>query len=184
MLVITVGGPIIVASLIGIISGAFDDKVAELRKGRSRVLETDHTLILGWSNKVHSIISELAVANESAGKASVVILAQQDKVEMEDSIRESCPQLGKTKVICRNGDPKSLSGLALGSPPWARSNVLLAPEGSPDPNSEVSKTALDALNLASFDHIILSADTETYEPERADNRTLVTLLHLCGLGNH
>ena len=35
MLVITIGGLIIVASLIGIISGAFDDRVAQLRKGRS-----------------------------------------------------------------------------------------------------------------------------------------------------
>ena len=40
MLIITIGGLIIVASLIGIISGAFDSKVEELRKGRSRVLET------------------------------------------------------------------------------------------------------------------------------------------------
>ncbi len=43
MLIITIGGLIIVASLIGIISGAFDSKVEELRKGRSRVLENDHT---------------------------------------------------------------------------------------------------------------------------------------------
>ena len=54
MLVITIGGLIIVASLIGIISGAFDDRIAELRKGHSRVLEHDHTLILGWSNKVQA----------------------------------------------------------------------------------------------------------------------------------
>ena len=32
-------------------------KVEELRKGRSRVLEKDHTLILGWSDKVFSIVS-------------------------------------------------------------------------------------------------------------------------------
>ena len=59
MLIVTIGGLIIVASLIGIVSGAFDSKVEELRKGRSRVLENDHTLILGWSPKVFPIISEL-----------------------------------------------------------------------------------------------------------------------------
>ena len=68
MLLVTIGGLIIVASLIGIVSGAFDGKVEELRKGRSRVLENEHTLILGWSPKVFSIISELVVANESRGK--------------------------------------------------------------------------------------------------------------------
>ena len=59
MLIVTIGGLIIVASLIGIISGAFDSKVEELRKGRSRVLENDHTLILGWSSKVFPIVNEL-----------------------------------------------------------------------------------------------------------------------------
>src|SRR5690606_35524860 len=67
MLVITIGGLIIVASLIGIISGAFDGKVEELRKGRSKVLESDHTLILGWNAKVFPIISEIVTANESRG---------------------------------------------------------------------------------------------------------------------
>ena len=64
MLLVTVGGLLIVASLIGIVSGAFDRKVEELRKGRSRVLERDHTLILGWNSKIFSIVQELAIANE------------------------------------------------------------------------------------------------------------------------
>ncbi len=154
MLAITIGGLVIVASLIGIVSGAFDDKIAELRKGRSRVLERDHTLILGWSSKVPSIVNELAVANESRGRARVVILADRDKVEMDDQINEACPNLGGTKVICRSGDPKSLADLRLGSPWWARSIIVLAPEGSPDPDTEVIKTALALTN----------------NPERADDR--------------
>ena len=87
MLIITIGGLIIVASLIGIISGAFDSKVDELRKGRSRVLENEHTVILGWSSKVFPIINEICTANESRGKSAIVILADRDKVEMEDDIK-------------------------------------------------------------------------------------------------
>ncbi|HRA75492.1 MAG TPA: hypothetical protein PLE12_04580, partial [Propionicimonas sp.] len=71
MLLVTVGGLIIVASLIGIVSAAFDSKVADLRKGRSRVLESDHTLILGWNPKIHSIVHEIALANESRGRSSL-----------------------------------------------------------------------------------------------------------------
>lgn len=146
MLVITIGGLIIVASLIGIISGAFDDKVAQLRKGRSRVLEHEHTLILGWSPKVHSIVSELVIANESRGKASIVIVADRDKVEMEDAIAAEAGALGRTRVICRTGDPKNLTDLHLGSPQWARSIILLAPEDSDDPDAEVIKVALALTN--------------------------------------
>lgn len=146
MLVITIGGLIIVASLIGIVSGAFDSKVEELRKGRSTVLEDDHTLILGWNPKIHSIVHELAIANESRGRASIVVLADRDKVEMEDEIRASAGALGRTAVICRTGDPKSLTDLAMVRPGNARSIILLAPDGSADPDAEVIKTALALTN--------------------------------------
>jgi len=85
---------VIVASLISIISGAFDSKVEELRKGRSRVLETDHTLVLGWSRKVFSLVNELSIANQSRGKSAIVILANMDKVEMEDAVRAQVPDTG------------------------------------------------------------------------------------------
>jgi ion channel POLLUX/CASTOR len=146
MLVITIGGLIIVASLIGIISGAFDSKVEELRKGRSRVLETDHTLILGWSSKVFPIIHELCIANESRGKSAIVILADKDKVEMEDDIRAQVGHTGRTKVIVRSGDPMNLAELAVVSPNDARSIIVLAPENDDDPDSVVIKTTLAVTN--------------------------------------
>ncbi|MCC6497912.1 MAG: NAD-binding protein [Propionibacteriaceae bacterium] len=171
MLVITVGGLIIVASLIGIVSGAFDTKIEDLRKGKSRVLEHDHTLILGWNSKIHSIVHELAIANESRGRASIVILADKDKVEMEDEIRVAAGNLGRTVVICRTGDPKSLPDLAMVSPSAARSIILLAPEGSADPDAEVIKTALALTNnpgrKAEPHHIVGElADPENLEVAR------------------
>ena len=51
-LAITIAGIFIAGSLIGLIANAVDQRIEELRKGRSQVLETDHTLILGWSNRV------------------------------------------------------------------------------------------------------------------------------------
>jgi voltage-gated potassium channel Kch len=146
MLIITIGGLIIVASLIGIISGAFDSKVEELRKGRSRVLETDHTLILGWSSKVFPIIHELSIANESRGKSAIVILADRDKVEMEDDIKAQVGRTGKTKIIVRSGDPMNLAELAVANPNSARSIIVLAPEDDDDPDSVVIKTTLAVTN--------------------------------------
>jgi ion channel POLLUX/CASTOR len=146
MLLITIGGLIIVASLIGIISGAFDSKVEELRKGRSKVLEKDHTLILGWSSKVFPIVSEICIANESRGRSVIVVLADKDKVEMEDEIRAEVGKTGKTKIICRTGDPMNLTDLEISNPQTARSIILIAPEGSADPDADVIKTALALTN--------------------------------------
>jgi voltage-gated potassium channel Kch len=146
MLVVTIGGLIIVASLISIISAAFDAKIEELRKGRSRVLETEHTLILGWSPKVFPIVSELCIANQSLRKSSIVILADKDKVEMEDEIRAQVGGTGRTKIICRTGDPMNLADLEVSNPHNARSIILIAPEQSPDPDLDVIKTALALTN--------------------------------------
>ncbi len=146
MLIVTIGGLIIVASLIGIVSGAFDAKVEELRKGRSRVLESDHTLILGWSPKVFQIVSELVIANESRKRAAIVILADQDKVEMEDALRSKVPDTKNTKIVCRSGDPMDLVDLDLVNPHGARSIVVLAPETSDDPDIDVIKTTLAITN--------------------------------------
>ena len=146
MLIVTIGGLLIVASLIGIVSGAFNTKVEELRKGRSKVIEKDHTLILGWSTKVFPIVSEIVIANESRGRSVIVVLADGDKVEMEDAIRAKTPTTGKTKIIVRSGDPMDLTDLELSNPHAARSIILLAPESADDPDSVVIKTALAITN--------------------------------------
>ena len=146
MLIVTIGGVVVVASLIGIISGAFDSKVEDLRKGRSKVLENDHTLILGWSSKVFPIVSELVVANESRKRPVVVILADRDKVEMEDELRAQLPATGKTRIIVRSGDPMNLRDLEISNPHTARSIIILAEEAGDDPDAIVIKTALALTN--------------------------------------
>ena len=141
MLVLTIGGLFIVSALIGIIAAGIDAKIADLQRGRSRVVESGHTVILGWSEAVYTILSELAVANESAKRAVVVILADRDKVEMEEDIREKLPDLGSTRVVCRSGSPIDLGDLALSSLDAARSIIVLG-SGGDDPDSEVIKTLL------------------------------------------
>jgi len=146
MLLVTLFGILTVATLIGIVSTAFNTKVEDLRKGRSRVLETDHTLILGWSPKVFPIIGELVIANQSRKRATIVVLADGDKVEMEDAIRDQVPDTGKTKIIVRSGDPMNLRDLEVSNPHAARSIIILAPDGGSDPDSIVIKTALAITN--------------------------------------
>lgn len=141
MLALTIAGLFIVSALIGIIAAGIDAKLADLRRGRSRVIESGHTVILGWSEAVFTILSELSVANVSAKKPVVVILADRDKVEMEDDIREKLADLRGTRVVCRSGSPIDMGDLALSSLASARSIIVLG-SGGPDPDSEVIKTLL------------------------------------------
>ncbi|MEQ4521366.1 CASTOR/POLLUX-related putative ion channel [Nocardioides kribbensis] len=141
MLLLTVAGLFVVSALIGVIAAGIDARLADLRRGRSIVLERDHTVVLGWSDSVFTILRELALANESRRRPVVVVLADRDKVEMEDEIRAKVPDLRGTRVVCRSGSPMDVDELAVSSHATARSVILLAPD-SDDPDSEVVKTLL------------------------------------------
>ena len=145
MLFVTLGGIFIVSALIGVINSGLEAKLDELRKGRSFVVENDHTLILGWSPKIFTIISELVLANANRRKPRIVILADKDKVEMEDEIRDKVGDTGTTRIICRTGSTLDLSDLEIVNPHGARSIIVLAPE-SEDPDSEVIKSILAITN--------------------------------------
>jgi voltage-gated potassium channel Kch len=141
MLALTLGGLFIVSALIGVLASGIDSKLADLRRGRSIVLEQDHTVILGWSESIFTIISELTLANESRKDPVIVILADMDKVDMEEELKVKVPERRGTRIICRSGSPMDLDDLRLSSHDTARSVILLAPD-SEDPDSEVIKTLL------------------------------------------
>jgi voltage-gated potassium channel Kch len=141
MLGVTLAGIFVVSTLIGILSSGIENKLDELRKGRSLVLEEDHTVILNWSPSIFDVISELVIANESRKRPRIVIMADRDKVEMEDDIAAKIANLKNTRVICRSGDPTDLYDLAIVNPNASRSIIILSPEAD-DPDSSVVKTIL------------------------------------------
>jgi len=143
MLAVTLGGIFIVSAFIGVLNSGLEARLDDLRKGRSRVLEEGHTLILGWSAQVFTVVSELCAASENkAGGGVIVVLADKDKVEMEDELATKVPDLRGSRVVCRRGSPIDLDDLDLGSPETARAVVVLGPEESPDPDASVIKTIL------------------------------------------
>ena len=75
-------GLILFSSMVAFITSVFEAKLDELKRGRSIVLENEHTLILGFGDRILEIIRELIEANESEADASIVILAENDKEEM------------------------------------------------------------------------------------------------------
>ena len=145
MLLVTLGGIFIVSALIGVLNNAIEGQMERLRKGRSQVLESNHTLVLGWSAQVFTVLNELMAANENQPNARIVVMADKDKVEMEDEIRERVEVKGKTRIICRNGSPIDPNDLEITSPHDAKAIIILPPENE-DPDTDVIKTALAITN--------------------------------------
>lgn len=145
MLAVTMGGIFVVSALIGILNNSLQEKLEALRKGRSLVIESGHTVILGWSPQIFTILQELILANENRRQGAViVILADQDKVRMEEVIHERIPDPRNTRVICRSGNPIDLDDLELASPHTARSIIILP--GDLDPDAHVIKAVLALTN--------------------------------------
>ena len=145
MLFVTLGGIFVVSALIGVLNNAIEGQMERLRKGRSLVLETNHTLVLGWSTQIFTILNELMAASENQANARIVILADKDKVDMEDEIRERVEVKGKTRIICRNGSPIDPNDLEITNPHSAKSIIVLPPENT-DPDTDVIKTVLAITN--------------------------------------
>lgn len=141
MLLVTLGGIFIISTLIGVLTTGIEGKIEELRKGRSRVLESNHTVILGWSPQVFTIIPELVLANQNQKRGIIVILADKDKLEMEEEIRARVGDTKNTRVICRSGSPNDPTDLEIVSPHMARSIIILPPDEG-DSDAAVIKTCL------------------------------------------
>ena len=86
MFIVTIGGVFVFSALIGVLTTALDGRLEELRKGRSQVVEKGHTVILGWTSEIFPVIEQLVEANSNRKNQCIAVLADMDKVEMEEEI--------------------------------------------------------------------------------------------------
>jgi voltage-gated potassium channel Kch len=140
-LLVTLSGIFLASSLIGIVATGIDQKIGELRKGRSFVVEKGHTLVLGWSPRLFAIVSEIVEANSNQPRACIAILAGRDKVEMEDELRARVGDTRNTRIVCRRGDPTNPLDLEIVNAGAARSVIVLGNEDD-DGDAEAVKSVL------------------------------------------
>ena len=141
MLVISYAGVFITGTLIAVLTEAVRSKIANLREGRSRVIESGHTVILGWSPHTLVILRELVTAKASDPRSCLVVLADRDKVQMDSDVRAALPHTGRTRIVCRHGHPGQPLDLRTANLGQARSIIIPAPEVD-DPDSEVIRILL------------------------------------------
>ncbi|MGW6740154.1 CASTOR/POLLUX-related putative ion channel [Streptomyces sp. NPDC055025] len=130
-----------VSTLVGVITTGLAERMAELSRGRSTVLEQGHVVVLGWSDQVTTVVSELVAAQAPNRPRAVVLLADRDKTEMEQALTARVGPVGRTRVICRSGPASDPGVLALVSPRTA-STVLVLPSGEPTADAEVLRILL------------------------------------------
>ena len=103
MIIATIMGLLMTSILIGLITSGFQSKIEDMRRGKSKVTISGHTLILGWDNTIFTIIAELIVANENVKRPHIVIMADRDITEMSHELKNYLTSYKNTRIVFRRG---------------------------------------------------------------------------------
>lgn len=148
----------VTASVTGYIVGVIGRAFEKLRKGKSPVIASNHTLILGWSNRVFPILKELAIANSNVRNATVVVFSNQTRDFMQDEIEARAEGLGKLKVVTRTGDPTNPIDLKRVNLSNAKSVIILDADETGDATVVSTVLAVKAVNANPNLRIIAELD--------------------------
>lgn len=145
--VVTLCGIFITSMLIGVLSAGLESKLDSLRKGDSRVLARNHTVIIGYNENVFPMLGELVIANENEKKAIIVVLGEEEKAAMEREITERVPDCKTTEIICRSGGASDLAALSRCSIETAKSVIV-----NSDDDAQTIKAILAVTHILNSDN--------------------------------
>ncbi len=151
-------GIVISGAVIGFISNMITRTVARLRLGQGLVIESNHTLILGWSNRIFPILKELSIANPNGRKSKIVIFSARSRDSMESDIQSLKEHIRHLKIITRTGDQTNPEELKRVNIYGAKSIIILDQDDSGDADVISTILAIKAVNLNSQIRIIAELD--------------------------
>ena len=114
-----------VATIIAMATTMIGERMDALKRGKSSILEENHTLILGWSSRIFPILQQLAIANENVPNPVVVIFADVDREQMDAEINARVGDMKNTTIVTRTGDPSNPRDLARAAVDKARAVIVL-----------------------------------------------------------
>jgi Trk K+ transport system NAD-binding subunit len=118
-------GIFIFSMFVSFILNGFQEKLETLRKGRSRVIEENHTVVLGSTESLKVVLSELILANENQKKEVVVVLSEDDPLELASTIKDYIKDFKTTKIIYRKGSIYNIDDLRMCNVSKAKSIILI-----------------------------------------------------------
>jgi hypothetical protein len=117
--------------VLALVVEAVQFKMKALREGKSMVVEKDHIVMLGWSEKSLLFIREIILANESEGGGVVVVLCTdgKEKMERELSLMLKHREMKGTSVVFRQGSRLMVGDLDKVSVHTAKAVVVFSNSG-------------------------------------------------------
>ncbi len=141
-LFLSIMGLAVFGILVSMINTAMQRRIETLRKGDSPVKERGHVLVLGWSDKIYSVLRQLARLQPGS---KVVILAPEEIGEMQEALRVNGSMREDLTIILRSGIPSNVEELNRVAADRASSVIVVSPRADRDRlggDSEVIKTMM------------------------------------------
>jgi hypothetical protein len=148
---ISILGVIVAGLLISALAGNFQERLDGIRRTGAPVMESGHFLILGWSEKIFSVIDQLSEAYAAEGKIICVVMAEKDKIEMEEALYDKVQYLHRVKLVVRSGSSVVLGDLEKVSFAQARSIVVLIDDKDVEDAEKADARVMKSL-MAIFNH--------------------------------
>ena len=138
---------LVFAAIIGLVGSRIQQRLEQVRRGTSRVIEEDHIVILGWSGKVIPIIKELSEGLES-GRQVYVIHTERPIDDIERRIRKSCRKDRNIRWVIRQGSMTDIKDLEILAIEQARVVIILQrDEGKERGDAQVIKTVMASAHI-------------------------------------
>ncbi len=172
-LLITLLGILVAGTLIGLIASGVEQRVDEMQRGRSQVVESDHVLILGASARLPVIVNQLTLAGRTRRDNAIVVLADRDPREMNDETRALVRDTRQSRLVFRRGDPGKRADLVIAAVDAARFVIILASDDAENDAGVVKAVLAVGAELGGFDRTPIVA-------ELSDVATAAALAEACG----
>jgi hypothetical protein len=125
-LLLSIMGLAVFGVLVSLINNTMRQRIESLRAGETPVWERRHILILGWNNKIVTVLQQIA---RLAPGSRIVILAPREIKKMESRLRIAGIPHEPLTVILRTGVPSNLRELDRVAVDRAASVIILSTDG-------------------------------------------------------
>jgi hypothetical protein len=138
-------------TIIAFLAAKISNFINDLKKGLSRVIDTNHYVIVGWNSSIFKVFQEIKIANENQSKPTILCFNGMDNIEMNAKINLEFPNQKGLRIITRSGNIYSAQDLARTNMVKSKSVIILDDSIIPKFNIETtilaSKINLEQQNI-------------------------------------
>ncbi|MBK9298698.1 MAG: CASTOR/POLLUX-related putative ion channel [Candidatus Neomicrothrix subdominans] len=140
-LIVTLAGILLAGTLIGLIASGVEQRVQQMQRGKSTVVESGHIVILGTSSRLPKLIEQLAIAGRDRARNVIVVLADCEPRELREAVGTNRARLHGSHLVIRSGLTDRVSDLSMVRVREARAVIVVA-EDDAENDTDVVKAVL------------------------------------------